>query len=199
MPGAVYFDATELGSARRRLRLDRPAVRKLRRRFGNESFALRRTMFLMRSESLIIYLAHGDDGRRRVLEANLELLSHRVELSTASPAVLQRRCQENPPAVAVVGTCFKDADCFDVLNELGGVNACPVVAILHHDDVERSRRLLDDQVMGVLVEPVNEGDLRTAIYLARRRFQQSKQMKQRIHDLEDELKSFDGGHGDAES
>lgn len=58
----------------------------------------------MQGKELNIYLAHGDDGHRKVIEANLELLTHRIDLSTASPAVLVRRCEENPPDLAIVGS-----------------------------------------------------------------------------------------------
>ena len=58
----------------------------------------------MSETQLMIYLAHGDDAKRKVIAANLELLSHEVALSTSAPATLVRRCQENPPSVAIVGT-----------------------------------------------------------------------------------------------
>ena len=147
----------------------------------------------MKDSNLKIYLASGDDGQRKVLQANLELLTHQVELSTPSPAVMIRRWQENPPDIAVVGTRFQEDDCFRLLNELSELNVCPAVAVLEHQDIDRSHRLMADQVMGVLVQPVNDRDLRTAIYLARRRFDQSKLMKQRISELKETL-----GHNDDE-
>ena len=138
----------------------------------------------MSESELMIYLAHGDDAKRKVIEANLELLSHNVALSTGTPATLVRRCQENPPSVAIVGTGFENDETFDVLNALSRQNTCAVVALLNQEDVDRSRRLMNDQVMG---EPVNESDLRTSIYLARRRFQQTRQMEARIDELQEEL------------
>lgn len=141
----------------------------------------------MSEAKLMIYLAHGDDARRKVVAATLELLSHDVELSTANPFELISHCQQNPPDVAIVGTEFADEDTFDVLNELSRQNVCPVVALLQSEDVDRSRRLMNDQVMGVLVEPANESDLRTSIYLARRRFHQAQRMEARICELQDEL------------
>ncbi len=142
---------------------------------------------LMSETNLMIYLAHGDDARRNVVVANLELLTHHVALSTSVPAELLRRCREHPPAVAIVGTEFEKEDTFDVLNQLSLQNTCAVIALLKQGDVERSRRLMNDQVMGVLVEPINESDLRTSLYLARRRFQQTIQMEARIDELRDEL------------
>lgn len=137
----------------------------------------------MPEKELMIYIAHGADARRKVVEANLELLNFTVGLSTASPAVLIRRCQENPPDAVIIGSEFEDQDAFSVLNELSRENICPVIALLKREDVERSRRLMDDQVMGVLVEPLHEGDLRTSIYLARLRFAQAKRMESRIDEL----------------
>jgi len=145
----------------------------------------------MADTNLTIYLAHGDARHRKVIAANLELLHHHVVLSTASPAVLVRRCQERPPDIAIVGTRFDEEDCFDVLNRLSNEDVCTVIAILRHDDVGRSRRLLGNRIMGVLVEPVNHGDLRTAIYLARKRFAQSKEMQARIGQLKDELSEIE--------
>jgi AmiR/NasT family two-component response regulator len=73
------------------------------------------------------------------------------------------------------------------LNQLSRQNTCAVVALLESSDVDRSQRLMNDQVMGVLIEPVNESDLRTSIYLARRRFQQTRQMEARIDELRHKL------------
>ncbi|QDT11954.1 ANTAR domain-containing response regulator [Planctomycetes bacterium K23_9] len=141
----------------------------------------------MSKNQMMIYLAHGDDAKRKVVAANLELLSHEVGLSTGTPSMLISRCQESPPSVAIVGTGFESDDAFDVLNQLSQQNTCAVIALLESSDIDRSRRLMNDQVMGVLVEPVNESDLRTSIYLARRRFQQTRQMEARIDELQGEL------------
>ncbi|MCC9641068.1 nitrogen regulation protein [Rhodopirellula sp. JC740] len=141
----------------------------------------------MAERQLKIFLLHGDEYVRRIVRANLELLSHHVELSTDSPAVMQRRCQENPPDVAIIGDKIQSSSVFDVLNSLSRENLCPIVALLQHSDFDRAHRLMEDNVMGVLVEPVNDSDLRTSIYLARRRFEQARRMKRQIDDLEQQL------------
>lgn len=148
----------------------------------------------MSNRDLSVFLAHGNDARRKVVSATLELLQHQVGLSTASPAVLCRRCQEQPPDVAIVGSDFEDDDIFAVLNRLTKLRLCAVVALLRNSDIERSRRLLNDRVMGILVEPVSEGDLRTSIHLARRRFTQSQRLEYRVRELKHQLVACEEGH-----
>ena len=141
----------------------------------------------------MIYVAHGNEARRAIVEANLNLLTHDVQLSTDAPAVMLRRCQETPPDCAVVGSDFPGEDYFELLNNLSQLNCCPIVAVLKREDLDRSERLLQDRVLGVLVEPIDESDLRTSIYLARRRFDQAQVMQARILELRQQL---DSGHSD---
>lgn len=137
----------------------------------------------MNDTPIRIYVAHGHDGSRKVLEANLELLKYVVEFSTGSSTDLIRRCEANPPDVAIVGTDFENDDIFSVANRLGDLNCCPVIALMRREDVDRSQRLMDDNTMGVLIQPASDRDLRPAIYLARQRFIQSRRMERRVDEL----------------
>ncbi len=145
---------------------------------------------IRRNTGLRIYLGHGNDSNRKVIEATLELLSHTVELSTSSPETLLDRCIENPPDVAIVGTDFQHASVFQTANELSDKASCPVVALIRRDDVDRAQRLMGDDVMGVLVQPVSEDDLRPAIYLARRRYQQSCDLQRQARRLKQEIEAL---------
>lgn len=151
----------------------------------------------MKNVALRIYLAHGDDASRRVLEAMLKLLQHEVVVSTSSSAVFLRRCQEAPPDVAIVGTDLNE-DVFSIAEKLGRFDCCPVVVLIRESDVDRTHRKMDDDVMGILVQPVHENDLRPAIYLAKRRFEQASEMRRQAKELERQMRAMDDGIADEE-
>ncbi|MCC9602758.1 nitrogen regulation protein [Stieleria sp. JC731] len=141
----------------------------------------------MKEQKLRVYLVHGDPASRHIIEATLEKLRHRIELSTDHPATFLRRCQENPPDIAIVGTDFQDTDVFAVANELSQVNTCPVVMIIYPEDIDRVERLMSDNLTGVIVSPVSDRDLRPALYLAGRRFEQAKSLEKRCREIRSEI------------
>ncbi|OYP37770.1 ANTAR domain-containing response regulator [Rhodopirellula sp. MGV] len=141
----------------------------------------------MKEPKLRIYLAHGDDASRKIIQATLEKLNHCVELSTDHPATLFRRCQENPPDIAVLGTGFRKTDVFAIANELARMGSCPAVMVICPEDIDRVERLLLDDLTGVIVAPISDRDLRPALFLAERRFRQAKLLEQRCEEIKREI------------
>lgn len=149
---------------------------------------------IMKHTNLRIYLGHGDDAERDVIVATLNLLSHSVELSTDSSAVFKRRCMEAPPDLAVVGTDLAGEDTFSVADEVADLGTCPVVVYIRREDIDRSHRLLRNEVTGVLVQPATELDWRPALYLACRRWEQSARLGEEAERLKREIDAIDAGH-----
>ncbi|MCD0462688.1 ANTAR domain-containing response regulator [Roseiconus lacunae] len=146
-----------------------------------------------------VYLAHGESASRRIIQATLEKLTHRVELSTDHPATLIRRCQENPPDIAIVGTEFAGTDVFAVSNELSRMGVCPVLMVIRPEDVHRMGRLMVHDLTGVIVSPASDRDFRPAIFLAERRFQQARQLRKRCEEINREISGLADQRSEDES
>lgn len=136
---------------------------------------------------LDICLAIGDQQTRKVVAATLELLTHNVVFSTDSGDQMLEHCLEAPPDVAIVGTGLVGMNCYELLNEISDLVDCPAIAIVQNDELDRAKRLMHDELMGILVEPVSKNHLRPAIYLARRRYSEMKGLEQEVQRLEKEL------------
>lgn len=136
---------------------------------------------------LRVYLMHADDATRALVMANLVHLGHKVELTTASPAVMLRRCEENSPDIAIVGTDFREANPGSLVNEICERSVCPVIVFFTHDELDRFERLKNNDVLGVITLPANERDWRPAIHLAKRRFDQAQSMLSEVERLTQEL------------
>lgn len=136
---------------------------------------------------LRVYLMHADDATRALVMANLVLLGHKVELTTASPAVMLRRCEENSPDIAIVGTDFRESNPGSLVNEICERSVCPVIVFFTHDEIDRFERLKNNDVLGVITLPANERDWRPAIHLAKRRFDQAQAMISEVERLTHEL------------
>lgn len=138
---------------------------------------------------LKVYLLHGDDAARKIVHAMLESLGHDIVLSTSSSSELMDRLDHSVPDMVIVGAklnatgSHESRGMYEILNELKQHGSSPAIALIPPSEVDRARRLMNDQVMGVLVEPASAKQLRPAIHLARLRFLQTVQLQQRADDL----------------
>lgn len=137
----------------------------------------------MKNQPLNVFIAHGDDDARDVIEATLKGLNFEVLLSTAEGHRLISRCETDPPDVVFIGTNLADADCFDICNELCQLGLCPAVALVPESEVERAKSQMLDHVAGILVEPATANQLRSSTFVARRRYQDARRLRARISDL----------------
>lgn len=143
-----------------------------------------------------VALAHGDSASQQAIEATLQGLSHHVLFTTDSPQALIDYCQQHCPAVGIIGTGFANENPFEVFNRVNRAIDCPLIALIQADQVELASELINDSVMGILIEPVSESDIRPAIYLACRRYEQARQLEQRAEELEDRIESTQSEPGD---
>ncbi|WP_186776537.1 ANTAR domain-containing response regulator [Rubripirellula reticaptiva] len=148
---------------------------------------------------LTIFLAVGDGKSRKVIEAILQQLSHHVILSTDSGETMLERCLKEEPDMAIVGQSLADLDTFELVNRMSNETQIPVIAIIRGADLDRAKRLMTDDMMGILVEPVTHKTLRPAIYLARRRHQQMISLEDRASNLENQLQALPTDQRDDEN
>jgi len=139
---------------------------------------------------LNVFLAVGDGKSRKVVEAILQQLSHCVTLSTDSGETMLDRCLQEEPDMAIVGQSLADIDTFELVNRMSDETQIPVIAIIRGADLDRAKRLMTDDMMGILVEPVTHKTLRPAIYLALRRHQQMVALEDQASNLEDQLQAL---------
>lgn len=143
----------------------------------------------MTNRSLKIYLGYADNGDRKVVTALLESLSYELAFTTDSEETLVDRCQKNPPDLVLVGPSMEHDDAFEIVNRLSKAAECAIVAIIQRNDFDRAKRLLSDDLMGILVEPVTQDDLRPAIFLAYKRFEQIRALQHQERRLSEQLKA----------
>ena len=145
-----------------------------------------------KQRALKIFLGHGDDANRKIVEATLASLGHETAFSTSSGADLLAQCDQAAPDMVIVGSQLESIGMYEVLNELERHAACPAIALIPPTEVDRARRLMSDQVMGVLIEPASAIQFRPAIHLAHKRYLQTVELQERADKLVAELEDTGG-------
>ena len=138
-------------------------------------------------QNLVVYVAHGDRSRRSVIEATLQKMGHRVGLCTSAGHELLMRCETEPPDIVIVGHRLEDMSYFETLNQLGEQNLCAAIAIVPKDEVETAKTRVHDRLTGILAEPATDLQMRPAMYVAFRRFNQCQSLRDRIAELRNEI------------
>ncbi len=148
-----------------------------------------------RDLNLSIYLALGDEQECNVVAATLEQLTHHVVFHTNSGKEMLVKCLNQTPDVAIVGPGLTGMSCYELLNQMSQKVDCPAIALVPASELDRARRLMQDDLMGILVQPTTRNHLRPSIYLARRRYAEKKGLMQQVDDLERALESMEGRVG----
>ena len=136
-----------------------------------------------------IYIAIGDDKYRGWLEQSLSELGHQVPRHTSSGHELLQWCETDPPDFLFVGPHLSDIDSFELINTFSELRCCPGIAAFERDDLARAKRIMIDHMMGMIILPAMPLQLKPAIYVARRRFEQMMKLRRRIETLRREIYS----------
>ena len=65
----------------------------------------------------------------------------------------------------------------------------PSIVVTKKDSLDKVEKAMDDHVMAYMIEPVNSDELKPAIYVVLRRFEQLKQLEEENESLKDALAS----------
>lgn len=140
-------------------------------------------------ETASIFLAYNDDGTRRILEASLLKLGHRLQGVSSTTAAMISRCVEDPPDLIITGTRFADGDGIEALIEISKTEPRPAIIITDDADLSKVEDAMDDHVMAFLIEPVTPDDLKPTILVVLRRFAQFQELRKENENLRGALET----------
>lgn len=134
-----------------------------------------------------IFVAHRDRDSLNVLQACLEDIDYHVAFATCAGHELLARIRQEPPDIVLVGAGLKDMDTINLLNEVSLQSDCCAIALLPPEMVDRAESELVDRIMGVLIDPPDNHQLRSALHVALTRHREATALNRQIHRLEDDL------------
>jgi len=134
-------------------------------------------------------IAVADDERdiREYLQEVLPRLGHEVVAVAENGVQLVERCRTARPDLVIADVKMPDMDGLDATTAINQDRQVPVVLVsAHHDDAILGR-LGREPVMGYLVKPIGEADLKAAITVAMLRFRHFQELHREASDLRQAL------------
>ncbi len=114
----------------------------------------------------------------------MQRLGHSVDLSTATAEQLSQLCRVSPPDLAIVAASFAGTEKFSTVNRVANWKTCPLIAVIERSDMKHCQRMINDNVLGILISTSTLEAWRPALYLAKLRFEQSQQMEAELERLQ---------------
>jgi response regulator NasT len=127
-------------------------------------------------QSLRIAVADDERDMREFLQEALPRLGHQVVGAPTTGKQLADLCHQTHPDIIITDIKMPDADRIAVAHGVNRERQTPVILVSGHYDDELAARAAEDHVMAYLIKPVKEPDLRAAINLGLRRFQEFQAM-----------------------
>ena len=138
-------------------------------------------------ESLTLMIALADQPARRVVESMVATIGHHLSFSTDSASELIDRCEQRPPDLAIVHHQLVDGTGLDVVNHLGQRGATAAILLVELSQLELAQTDTRNPLAGLLITPLSVDQLRSSIFIARRRFELAVQLTDRARDLQQQL------------
>src|SRR5262249_55730536 len=134
-------------------------------------------------------IAIADDQRdvREYLSELLPRLGHEVVAAAESGRQLVERCRAAPPDLVIADVRMPDLDGVEAARVLNAERPVPVILLSAHHDEQTLARAEADNVLGYLVKPIKEADVRAAIAVAVQRFRQYQALAREASDLRQAL------------
>lgn len=136
---------------------------------------------------LRIAVADDEKDMRDYFLEVLPRLGHEVVAAAETGKQLADQAIHLAPDLIITDIKMPDMDGIELSLAANRERQVPVILVSAHHDAETLTRIGADHIMGYLVKPVNEADLKTAIMLAMVRFQHFLALKQEAHDLKQAL------------
>ena len=134
-------------------------------------------------------VAVADDERdmREFMQELLPRLGHEVVAVAETGAQLAEQVQAFRPDLVITDIKMPDMDGIETSLAVNRDLQVPVILISAHHDAETLTRVGADHIMGYLVKPVTEADVKAAIALAMTRFDQFLALRREATDLRQAL------------
>jgi response regulator NasT len=134
-------------------------------------------------------VAVADDERdvREYLQEVLPRLGHEVVAVAETGRQLVERCRAAHPDLIIADIRMPDGDGIEAAETIDREHPVAVLLVSAHHDADLVERASSDHVMGYLIKPIKEADLRAAIPVAVGRFRHMQELAQESADLRQAL------------
>jgi AmiR/NasT family two-component response regulator len=137
--------------------------------------------------SLRIAIADDEPDMRDYFQEVLPRLGHTVVALAQNGRELVELCRATGPDLVITDIKMPEMDGIDAATKIDDERPVPVILVSAHHDADLIARAETDHIMGYLVKPIKQGDLRPTIAIAARRFTQFQAMRQEATDLRQAL------------
>jgi response regulator NasT len=137
--------------------------------------------------ALRIAIAEDEPEMREYLQTALPRMGHEVVGVAETGRQLVDQCRIHPPDLVITDIKMPDMDGLDASVAVSNIKPTPVIVVSAHHDAESLARAGVDHIMGYLIKPVKEADLKTAITVAMSRFRHFEALAKEATDLRQAL------------
>lgn len=134
-----------------------------------------------------VVVADDDRDVREYLQEAMAHLGWRVTAAAATGREVIAACAASPPDLLVTDVKMPDLDGIAAAAAVNASAAVPVVLISAHHGDDLLNRLVDLPVMGYLIKPITEANLKAAVAVAMTRFRHFQALRQEAQDLRQAL------------
>jgi response regulator NasT len=138
-------------------------------------------------QALRVAVADDEPEIRDYLKESLPRLGHQVVGVAATGRQLADMVRTTAPDLVITDIKMPDMDGIEASIEVNRTKQIPVILISAHHDAETLTRVGADHIMGYLIKPVSEPELKAAIALAMSRFQHYMALVREAIDLRQAL------------
>jgi len=139
------------------------------------------------SQRLRIAVADDEGIMREYLEQTLPGLGHDVVAVARNGRELVERCRKLQPDLVITDIKMPDLDGIEAAVAIYQDRPTPVILISAYHDPELIERAEADHIMGYLVKPIKQADLKPTIAITVHRFEQFQAMHKEATDLRQAL------------
>lgn len=139
------------------------------------------------THSLRIAIAEDEPDMREYLEKTLPLLGHQVVVAAKTGRELVEGCRKERPDLIITDIKMPEMDGIDAVTAIFQESAVPAILVTGYQDPELIERAEHDHILAYLIKPITEADLRPAIAIAMRRFEQFRELRKEAADLRQAL------------
>jgi len=120
---------------------------------------------------LRIVVAEDERDMREFVQESLERLGHHVVGACLTGKELIAMAQTTTPDLVLADIRMPEMDGIEAVRALNRHRPVPVILITAHHDQETLARANSEYIVGYLIKPISEPELKTAIILAMTRFE----------------------------
>jgi len=142
---------------------------------------------MKQNHALRVALADDEPEIRDYLKEALPRLGHQVVGVASTGRQLADLIRTTAPDLVITDIKMSDMDGIEASMEVNRHKQVPVILISAHHDAETLTRAAADHIMGYLIKPISEPELKAAIALAMTRFQHYMALVKESADLRQAL------------